>query len=77
MKLHHLGDLSESTKVAIDIASLWTLFATFLAILPAFATVFTATWALFRVLETQMAQALIYRLTGFDLGTWMDHRKRD
>ena len=77
MKLHHLGDLPEGTKAVIDLASVWTLLATFLSILPAFATVFTAAWALFRLLETKMVQACIYRATGFDLGAWMDHRKTE
>lgn len=72
MKLH---ELSEPTKHMIDFASIWTLLAAFLSILPAFATVFTVTWALFRLLETKLAQALIYRATGFDLGAWIDHRK--
>lgn len=77
MKLHDLAELSENTKHAVDALSIGTLLATFLSVLPAFATVFTAAWALFRLLETKFTQAVIYRATGFDLGAWMDHRKTD
>lgn len=75
MKLHDLAEMSEGSKFLIDLASFWTLLATLLSMLPAFATVFTVLWTLFRMLETRIAQAMIYRATGFDLGAWMDHRR--
>jgi hypothetical protein len=53
-----LVNVSETTKHAVDAASLFTVVGTLVDFLPAVAAAFTIVWTLIRIWETETVQKL-------------------
>jgi hypothetical protein len=51
-------NVSETTKHAVDAASLFTVLGTLVDLLPAVAAAFTIVWTLIRIWETKTVQKL-------------------
>jgi hypothetical protein len=52
-------NVSETTKHAVDAASLFTVLGTLVDLLPAVAAAFTIVWTLIRIWETKTVQKLL------------------
>ena len=56
-------NVSESTKHAVDAASLFTVLGTLVDFLPAVAAAFTIVWTLIRIWETDTVRNLLKKWT--------------
>jgi len=52
-------NVSETTKHAVDAASLFTVLGTLVDFLPAVAAAFTIVWTLIRIWETETVQKIV------------------